>query len=609
MSHGKPAGPLDPRFYVGLVESAPDATVLIDSEGRIMLANAQTERLFGYSREELVGEKVEVLIPERFRGRHSIHRDGYFGEPKVREMGGGGELQGRRKDGSEFPVEISLSPLRTEGALYATAAIRDATVRRKAQDKFRALLESAPDAMVIIDHTGRITLVNAQTERLFGYHRDALIGKTVEVLVPERYRGSHIGRRLNYFKDPKVRPMGAGVELQGRRKDGTEFPIEISLSPLETEEGTWATAAVRDITDRKAAARKAEEKFRTLLETAPDAMVIINQAGEITLVNAQTERLFGYTGEELLGKSVEFLIPERYRHNHVAVRSGYFHDPRVRPMGAGLELWGRRKDGSEFPIEISLSPLQTEEGTWATAAVRDATERKRAAAQLERSNRDLEQFAYVASHDLQAPLRSIAGFSQLLQEKFRGQLGDEADEFLKHIEGSSAHMHALIQGLLAFSRVGRQETELAPVDAEKPLAQALSQLRAMIEERKAAISHVPMPHVLGNELELAQLFQNLIGNAIKFQPAGKPVVTISARREEGYWRFGVTDRGIGMAAEHLDKLFKMFHRLHTREEFEGTGIGLAICQKIVHRHGGRIWVESEPGKGSTFYFTLRAIEH
>ena len=246
--------------------------------------------------------------------------------------------------------------------------------RRRAEDKFRGLLESAPDAMVIVDAGGEIVLVNAQTEKLFGYEREELLGVRVEMLVPDRFRDGHPAHRTGYSVDPHTRSMGAGLELYGRRKDGSEFPVEISLSPLETEDGTLVSSAIRDTTDR----RRAEDKFRGLLESAPDAMVIVDAGGEIVLVNAQTEKLFGYRREELLGVRVEMLVPDRFQDRHPDHRSGYSADPHTRSMGAGLELYGRRKDGSEFPVEISLSPLETEDGTLVSSAIRDITDRRRA---------------------------------------------------------------------------------------------------------------------------------------------------------------------------------------------------------------------------------------
>ncbi|MFI1470049.1 PAS domain S-box protein [Streptomyces wuyuanensis] len=243
-----------------------------------------------------------------------------------------------------------------------------------AEERFRGLLEAAPDAMVIVDDGGTIRLVNAQTEALFGYRRDELLGRPVEILVPHRFRDHHAAHRDGYTDNRQVRPMGAGLELHGLRKDGTEFPVEISLSPLETADGLLVSAAVRDVSERKAA----EERFRGLLEAAPDAMVIVDDGGTIRLVNAQTEALFGYRRDELLGRPVEILVPHRFRDHHAAHRDGYTDNRQVRPMGAGLELHGLRKDGTEFPVEISLSPLETADGLLVSAAVRDVSERKAA---------------------------------------------------------------------------------------------------------------------------------------------------------------------------------------------------------------------------------------
>jgi diguanylate cyclase (GGDEF)-like protein/PAS domain S-box-containing protein len=357
-----------------VIEAAPNAMVMIDQAGLIRLVNSQTEKLFGYGRSELLGSPVEMLVPQRARGHHEASRQGYFAEPNTRAMGAGRDLYGLRKDGSEVPIEIGLNPLQMPDGLFVLASIIDITERKRAEQRLRLVIEAAPSAMLMTDADGKIVLVNSQTEKLFGYDRADLLGHPVDMLVPERLRGRHDGYRRGYFNAPDTRAMGAGRDLYGLRKDGSEVPIEIGLNPLQMPDGLFVLASIIDITERK----RAEERLRLVIEAAPNAMLMTNARGEIVLVNTQTEKLFGYTREELLRLTVEALIPLRFRVHHQAFRDAFFARPDTRAMGAGRELYGLRKDGGEIPIEIGLNPLQTEDGTFVLASVIDISERLQA---------------------------------------------------------------------------------------------------------------------------------------------------------------------------------------------------------------------------------------
>ncbi len=611
--------------YRGLMEAAPDAMVVVNKAGEIVLLNVQAEKQFGYRRDELLGQKVTNIIPEGFAERLIADHLRSEEDALTQQIGAGIELTALRKDGSEFPIEIMLSPLQSAEGTLVTAAIRNISVRKAAdkvlvqmEGRYRGLLEAAPDAMVVVNQAGEIVLLNVQAEKQFGYRRDELLGQKVTNIIPVGFAERLIADDLRSSEDALAQQIGTGIELIALRKDGSEFPIEIMLSPLQSDEGTLVTAAIRNISVRKKADEhlaQMEGRYRGLLEAAPDAMVVVNQAGEIVLLNVQAEKQFEYRRDELLGQKVTNIIPVGFAERLIADGLRSAEEALAQQIGTGIELHGQRKNGSEFPIELMLSPLESAEGILVTAAIRDITTRKRAEShllqkveELNRSNEELQQFANIASHDLQEPLRMVASYTQLLSRRYKGKLDADADEFIAFAVDGAARMQRLIQDLLAYSRVGTKGKELLVTSSENALNQALLNLRGAIEENGAVVTHDPLPMVMADEMQLIQLFQNLVGNAIKYQKSEIPKVHISAvMNGEAKWKFSVKDNGLGIDPQYFDRIFGMFQRLHRREEFAGTGIGLAICKKIVERHGGKISVESQPEHGSTFRFTLAEI--
>jgi PAS domain S-box-containing protein len=480
--------------------------------------------------------------------------------------------------------------------------------------KYRGLLEAAPDAMVVVDEGGSIALVNLQAEKQFGYSRDQLIGRRVTDIIPSGFAERIIADGSRSSAEALAQNMGTGIELVALRKDGSEFPIEIMLSPLRSPEGLLVTAAIRDISTRKAneeTMKRAEQRYRGLLEAAPDAMLVVAQTGEIVLLNLQAETQFGYNRDELIGRKVTDIIPSGFAERLVADKLRSPEEARAQEIGAGIELTAQRKDGSQFPIEIMLSPLESAEGILVTAAIRDISVRKCAEvelvdkiAELKRSNEELSQFAYIASHDLQEPLRMVSSYTQLLAQRYMGKLDPDADDFITFAVDGAMRMQRLIQDLLAYSRVGTSQMDVTLVSSETALQSAVRNLGTAIEDSGARVTSGALPDVEADETQLVQLFQNLIGNAVKYRGPAPPEVHISARRKVGQWQFLVKDNGLGIEEQYHERIFGMFQRLHNRTEFSGTGIGLAICRKIVERNGGAISVASELGGGSAFCFSL-----
>lgn len=480
-------------------------------------------------------------------------------------------------------------------------------------------IDAAPDAVVVVDDHGQIHAVNELAQQMFGYAREELLGRSIEVLVPVRYRKRHESQRDAYIAHPKTRPMGTGQELLGRRKDGSEFPVEISLSPLGAPESPLVVSIVRDTTAQKAA----EAKFRGLLESAPDAIVVVDRSGTIQIVNTRTEELFGYSREELVNQKVELLVPEELRGRHAHDRDAYTRNARTRPMGAGLPLQARRKNGTTFPVEISLSPLVTAGETLITSIIRDISDRIRAdeerrallAAQIraDEISRAKDAFLMTLSHELRTPLTSILGWASVLMLD-RGRMPGKLAEALDAIRNSAVAQARIIDDVLEVSRMmtGKIELQMRLVDPTELLYAAIQTVRPTADAKRVRIVTEIGPDIgvlPADAARLQQVIWNLLVNAIKYSLKGGRI-DVRMARDASRLELEVSDHGEGIDRAFLPHVFEPFLQADssTTRSHGGLGLGLSIVRQIVELHGGNATARSEgPGQGSTFRIELPIV--
>ena len=594
-----------------LIEASLDPLVTISAEGKITDVNKATELVTGCPREKLIGSDFSDYFTEPQKARAGYLK--VFSEGFVRDY----PLAIQHKSGKVTYVLYNAALYKNEaGEIQGVfAAARDITERKQAEEKLqqaslysRSLLEASLDPLVTISANGKITDVNKSTEQATGCTRQELIGSDFSdyFTEPEKARAGY----KKVFMEGYVRDYPLAIH---NKKSGAITDVLYNATVYRNESGQiqGIFAAARDITERKSAEEKlraASLYSRSLIEASLDPLVTISADGKITDVNQATEDVTGYPREQLVGSDFSdyFTEPEKARTGYKQV----FTDGFVKDYPLAI----RNKSGKIIDVLYNASIYRNAQGNveGVFAAARDVTERnaiekelRKTLEKLKQSNSELEQFAYVASHDLQEPLRMVASYVQLLERRYKGKLDSDADEFIGYAVDGANRMRGLIDDLLTYSRVSRLGKPFEPTDLEATLNIVFKNLQASVAETGAIVTHDKLPVIIADGGQMVQIFQNLIGNAIKFHGKEPPQIHISAKAQDTDYLFSIRDNGIGIDPQYFDRLFKIFQRLHTKQEYPGSGIGLVICKRIIERHGGRIWLESQLGKGSIVYFTLR----
>jgi PAS domain S-box-containing protein len=592
--------------FRAIVETTPECVKVVAPDGTLLFMNSPGLAMVGASSaQDVTGGNVYDLIAPEDR-----HRFREFNEKICRGDKASLEFDIVGLQGKRCHMETHAAPLRhVDGTIVQLAITRNVTDRKHAERAallLSAIVDSSDDAIISKDLRGVITSWNKSAERLFGYTADEAIGRTVaNLLIPEDRQDEEPdilarlqrGERVDHF------------ETVRRRKDGALLDISLTISPVKDADGTiiGASKIARDVSERKHAEAEllaSEARFRQLADSMPH---IVWTAGPDGYIDYYNERWYEFTGfaRGIYGDASwegvlhpEDILPWRETWSG-AVQSG-------KPYNIQHRFWNRDQCGWRWFIDRAL-PVRDAEGNivkWFGSCT-DIDDQKRVEDDLRRANQDLEQFAFSASHDLQEPLRGIKLYSELFTNTYADRLDKQALEFLGYMHSGATRLEMLVRDLLSYTQVTKFEKLVEQSDAAEALTLALANLAGIIEETGAQITAGPLPTLRVHSTHLQQLFQNLVGNAIKYRrPDRPPIVHVTSERQDGGWTFALSDNGIGIAPEYRENIFGLFKRLHNSDEYSGTGIGLAICKRIVDRYQGRIWVESEPGRGSTFRFTL-----
>jgi PAS domain S-box-containing protein len=601
------------ELFRTLLDHSNDSVLVIDPEtGRFLDANDTACQRRGYAREELLDMTVPDLEEEfsnidqwrshveDIRARGSMTFDGTH----------------RRKDGTTYPVEVNVTFVELDEK-YVVAIVRDVTERRKRKqelERYETIVETIPDGTYVLDEDHRFREVNDALVEMTGYGREELLGVDAEIISTEggHERGMELRRQL------KAGEIDVAVlEEEIQTADGDTFDAEIRFDALFDDDGTFRGTAgvIRDITDRKRRERTLREErnlIEQIVEISPIGIATVESDGTFDILNDRTTEILGLEREAISDpeERVGRLDPVRPDGEPFAVDE--IPDNRVLEGERfyDVEVGVRRPDGERVWTSISGTPLRDEQGrvTGGVLTFADITDRQEYERKLEASNERLEQFAYAASHDLQEPLRMVSSYLQLLERRYGDELGEDGEEFLAFAVDGAERMKAMIEALLAYSRVETRGDPFEPVDLEPLLEDVLADLQLHIDESDAAVTAGSLPTVEGDASQLRQVFQNLLDNAVEYSGDDPPRIRLEAERSGTQWVVSVEDEGIGIDPDDQNRVFEVFQRLHSHEEHEGTGIGLALCRRIIERHGGDIWVESESGEGSTFYFTLPAAD-
>lgn len=613
--------------YRDLFDNASDLIQCVDPVGKFIYVNNAWKKTLGYTDEEVKTKTVfDIIHPEYLQQCKDIFSRLLKGE-NLNEF----EMGFLTKENKKVVVSGTSMPKMVDGKMISTRGIFRNITQKKIDEEnlkkyiielknneqqIRAIFENAPDPVIVIDDNSNIIKWNPKAETVFGWKTVEVVGKPlIQFIIPPQYHESYKKEMEPFLTKDVENVSNSTFEIEAKNRNGIEFPVSLSISSYKIDDKKYYFICfARDITENRKIlnALKISEIFLdSIIENIPTIIFVKNVSDlRYVRVNKVVEDLFGFSKKEIIGKSDYEIFPKTEADRFVSNDKNLLDNGKL--MVIDEEPAHTKYKGIRI-LETKIVLVKDIEGKpiYILGIANDITDRKKIQTELDnktkelaRSNIELEQFAYIASHDLQEPLRMVTSYLQLLENRYKDKLDQDAKDFISFAVDGSNRMRSLIHSLLEYSRINRVKA-FEIIDVNLLLKEVLENLSTSIKENNATIKIADLPKINGDPILINQLFQNLIQNAIKFRDARTPEIDISCKEEKDEYLFSVKDNGIGIQKEYIDKIFIIFKRLHSKEEYPGTGMGLAICKKIVERHGGKIWVESEFGKGSTFYFTIK----